>query len=132
MLRVILSCAAAAATLAACTTIGTHRPAEEDWAWLVEQNMTNDQALIYAYSPVQFWTIGTAELNDSIPTQSGAVINRSSKCDNTGLLTAFKWITEQAGEAAQNMWSGAKSWREPPDITARETLILKGHHETQD
>ncbi|NLF78323.1 MAG: hypothetical protein GX573_21735 [Chloroflexi bacterium] len=113
--------------LSGCTLVGTHRPSEADWAWLCETGMTNDPAMVYAYSPVEFITLGQAELNDAIPTSNGAVITRRATCDNTGFLTAFKWMADTAADAAREAWSGARAVPQPDGIRIlqREQELLR-------
>lgn len=126
----IIAVAAHLFVCAGCTTVKTYRPEQETWEWLCANGMTNDPALVYAYSPVKFVTLGQATLNDAIPVQSGAIIARSATCDNTGLLSVFKWGVDAAVDGAQMAWGGAKSVpqrdRRYEAILAREAAILEG------
>lgn len=116
-MRIVL---AGCLVLAGCTIVGTHRPSDADWAWLCENGMTNDPAMVYAYSPVEFMTLGQAELNDAIPTSNGAVITRRATCDNTGFLTAFKWMADTAADATREAWGGARAVPQPDRIRLLE------------
>lgn len=99
-------------------------------SWLATNGWAGDQNMIALYSPVRAWTLGTAKVDEAIPLSNGSIYTYSFECDNTGWLTAFKWVAETGVQGAQTMWGGARAVpqrdRRTEAILAREAAILEG------
>lgn len=116
--------------VAGCASIKRIPPPPETMVWLATNGWANDPAMIALYSPVEANTLGTANLDEAVPLASGAIYTYHFACDNTGWLTAFKWVGETVAQGAETVWSGAKAVpqqnRRSEAVLAREAAIVEG------